>query len=246
MKRLTAAAVLFLFLITAAACAEPGGQGGKAPAESIETEITSAPADSYSEYASAKAEALDNLLQKAEADEELYTLMYESLTPLTEADITLMPIKAIGKGEEESSELEGFGITGVAVSQGGDGIRVKSSREEGPLAKGGDFELTCAYYAASESMQASASGDKGGDLFFEYERRDTGYASQYYIKESSVNITMFMDGGNVALGVKAAQERPASILGGGVTSDFVKNDVFYCMLSGGKLTVFNNGEEKTY
>jgi hypothetical protein len=77
--------------------------------------ITSAPADSYISYYEAKGEALDRLLAKTEANEELYTLIYESLAPLAEADMALMPIKAIGN-DESVSEMEKLGITNIGVA----------------------------------------------------------------------------------------------------------------------------------
>ncbi len=237
MRKIAASAVLFLFALLAA-CST--GQVEKAPAGSAEA-ITSAPADSYIAYYEAKGEALDRLLAETEANEELYMLIYESLAPLTEADMALMPIKAIGR-QESGSEMEKLGITGVNIEQNDGNIRVSGSRGGD---KDGAFELVCAYDAAADSMQAAVSDDGGEALSLEYARADSGYVSQYYIKGSSASIRLHIGGDAFTVGIDTAQEKPGTIPPG-AGADFAEHGEMYIKLVGGRLTVFTGGEEKTY
>jgi hypothetical protein len=241
MKKITAAAVLLLLLVLMTACAAVAQPGGApASASSVLPEgASSAPADSYTAYSGVEGEAVNNIIVAAEPAEELYTLVNDTIMPLVQADMALMPIKAAGAGEEALSELEALGVTGVTVSAEEGGISIAGETKDGVS------QLMCVYDEAADSMSVTADA-AGKQLFFEYARVGEAYAAQYYLKDDALHILLFIEGGTVVLGADTAQQKPDSIPGGGFSADRVKEAGMYCVLEGGSLTVYANGEEKTY
>lgn len=243
MKKMTAAAVLFL-LFFLFGCSNMD-KAGETPTAGVSAGAASAPAEAYGGYSTVKNKALDDIMHNAEQQgEELHTFIYDRITPLTEANVILMPLTAIGSGEEALGVFEQFGMKDIMISQEEDGIRITGNWEHNPFGREGPFELKCVYDAAADSMQVTASGSAGEVLHFEYVRAGNGYASQFYFKDTSNCITMFCDGDTEALGAWTAQDRPALQPDKG--ADIVKNGEMYCIISGGKMTVYDNGEEKTY
>jgi mannose-1-phosphate guanylyltransferase len=82
--------------------------------------------------------------------------------------------------------------------------------------------------------------------FFECVKTANGYASQYFIKDKSERVTIFIDGGDIYYGFTTVQDKPVSILDGSTfTADFAKSEETYMMLIGGKFTLYVNGIDCT-
>lgn len=252
-KAMTVAISMLLLVSLLAGCggkpgpvtsADPGGtpaadkpaSGGKA----------STPSESFTAYMEAKNLAYERLSAKIDENEEL-GLYGLTLLPFVMMDLTLIPITAlVGDDAAGAAALSMLGMNGVEIDRAGDTFTITYTDNEGKKTV-----QTCSYDAATDSMQSSITDDTGKEtMFFEYARTGKGYAAQYYAVSddgTQVYTAFFNDTDMAAFGIKATEEKPASIYkNGSVTVDFVKGADTFIMLDGDKLTVHDDGEDKTY
>lgn len=203
------------------------------------------PSESFGVYAEVKGAALQRVTDKIADNSDLSLSVGMGMLPVTMVDLSLLPLTVLSVEGAESA-LEMFGMTGVEVTHNGNDYSVSYSDSEG-----NKLVQTCKYDPATDSMQSSTSDGTNETIFFEYVRVGGGYASQYYIRNEDGTFmtitTFFNDTDTMAYGMTSSATKPASIIGNtSLTVDFVKNDEVYCILQGDALTVFENGETKTY
>lgn len=245
-------AVIMVFALLGCATVKPNTQGPQAgvsdeplPEVSTPAGASAGPSESFAAYSEIKAAALQRITDKIGDDSELGMTVGLGMLPLTLVDLSLLPLTVMSIQGGESA-LEMFGMSGAVVTRNGNDYSVSYSDEDG-----NKFVQTCKYDPARDSMQSSLSDGTNEVLFFEYVRIGGGYAAQYYVANEDgtfMTITAFFNDTDImAYGMTSSAAKPASILGNtSLTVDFVKNDESYCILQGDALTVFENGETKTY
>jgi len=205
--------------------------------------------DSYNAYIKAKSDAYDRINKKIEGNSEI-GMAALMLMPVTMVDISLIPLTIVSV-PEGAAALSVLGMEGINITGGGNeySITYTSKDSEGNKQT---INQTCKYDPASDSMQSRLTDGNGKEaMFFEYVKIDGGYASQYYYDSgdgSFQQITSFFnDTDTVAFGMKTLSSEPASIMGNkSLGVDFVKDGETYFLLQGDKLTIYQDGEAKTY
>ncbi len=202
------------------------------------------PSDSYGVYVTVKSNAIQRISDKIEGNDELSLTVGLGMLPVTMIDLSLLPLSVLSMEGAESA-LAMFGMTTADISRNGNDYSITYSDREGKT-----FTQTCSYDPAADTLQSSVLEGGIETLFFEYVRVGNGYAAQYYYDNGDgkyKTITMFFnDTDTIAYGIMSSDEKPASIKGGSLTVDFVKNDESYCIMQGDALTVFDKGEAKSY
>ncbi|MDR0489981.1 MAG: hypothetical protein LBH28_01875, partial [Oscillospiraceae bacterium] len=184
---------------------------------------------------------------KIKEHNELYLDIGFSLLAIVMVDLSYLPVSMLGL-EGGMSALSMLGINDAKVDQKGDTYTISYKNGE-------DERLVqiCEYDASSDSVRSTISmeGSSSSDLVMEYVSSGDGYACQYFSRMDNGEydlITMFFSAnGDVAIGMSTVSKEPGSIYKNtGLKADFVLNDESYFLLEGGKLTVFSDGEKKTY
>lgn len=215
-----------------------------------ESAATSAPSaslgDAYSKYATAKSVAIDRITSKMNENQDLSVSMGMDILPIIMVDLSLVPLSVIGM-EADSMALSMLGIQDAKIKQEGNGYSLVYQDDEVRT-----VELFCEYDPASESLRSTTTRDGVELLTFEFCQVGSSYAAQYYLwdettKDYSLITNFFDDDSVVAFGMTTVTEKQGSIFkGSGYSTDFVLNKEAYWILDGNKLTVFEDGEVKTY
>lgn len=204
------------------------------------------PSASFTRYSTMKSNALTRITDMTGTNDEL-ALYSLTLLPITMVDLTLIPLSLLtGETAYTDDALAMLGVQGLKIDNTNGGYTITYTDSEGKK-----LVQTCLYDAATDSIQSSITDESGKEtMFFEYVKAGNGYAAQYYtVDESGTTvITGFFDEFNIsAFGLKSANQKPASIFkNAGVTVDIVKSGDTYMILQDGKLTVHDNGTDKTY
>ncbi|NLT40734.1 MAG: hypothetical protein GXX89_09810 [Clostridiales bacterium] len=204
------------------------------------------PQAGFSNYQTAKGDALTRLTEAYESSDELVLAIGFNMLSVSVIDLNLMALSVLGEDPKLAATSLGiFGFTDIDVQVSGDTYRLTYTDSEGV-----HTELTCEYDAAKDQLKTLMLDDSGRIImFFEYVRNKDTYISQYYYTDTDASylIRCYFDKDNIAaFGSSTASAQPESIIGGsGFTEEFVKNSDFYAILKDGKLFVYNQGKEIT-
>jgi len=253
-KIISILAVLSMLSVMLAGCVTVktgNGNNGAQPissaaASSVNKPASAAPAgnasnisESYNAYLKVKGDALNRLGKKMNSITELAFSMLE-LLPVTGSDSMLVPLTV-------ASNPGGAEALGLKIDQNGNEYKITYTGNDGK-----STIQTCKYDPAADSVQSTATDGTGKQtMFFEYVRVGNGYASQYYTDNSDgtfMLIKSFVNDTDIAaFSMQTVKTQPVSISGSNsLTVDFVKGGDSYFILQGDALTVFENGETKTY
>jgi len=235
-------AVIMAFSFVACGGNNAGDGGGTtAPSKNAST-----PAEAYEKYIDAKSKAFERLTSKIEEHEDLAFTAGLAILPITLVDLSLLPLTIVGmEGGEAALEMMGMGD--INVDRSGDVYTITYTDPEGNT-----ITQTCEYDAKADSMRSVISDGGKDSLIFEYVYTGDGYASQYtvYSEDSGEYSHMksyFNDTDFIGFGTQTVSGAPDSIFKkSGLTSDFVKSDESYFILEGDVMTIFMDGETKTY
>jgi len=254
MKKILIIILALILMLSFVACGgggkSTGGDSGAPAGNSDEPSApagkASAPADSYQNYIDQKSKAYERLTSKIEENSELALTAGLALLPVVMVDLALLPLTIVGVDGGEAA-LAVLGMEGVKVAQDGNTYTITYKDTEGK-----SITQTCEYDAKSDSIKSVIKDGDKQTMFFEYVYIGGGYASQYYmLNEEEGNYTLitsyFNDSDFVGFGIATAKKEPASIYKNGkLSSDFIVNDESYFMLEGDVMTIFTEGEKKTY
>ena len=245
-----ALALVMVFSLTACGGNNAGDDAAappdkEAPADN-QTEPAGSPSEAYSKYIDVKSAAYERLSTKIGEHDELALTAGLALLPVVVVDMSLLPLTIIGVEGGEAA-LEMFGMQGVSVDKDGDVYTVTYEDEEG-----NKITQTCEFDAKTDSMRSVVSDGSKDSIVFEYVNTGDGYASQYtlYNEEDgqyTLITSFFNETDFVGFGMQTVKGEPDSIFGDtGLGPDFIKNDEAYYMLEGDEMTIFMDGETKTY
>jgi hypothetical protein len=229
-----------------AASKAPQANGNDATPAPVSGSKTGKLSDSYNTYLEVKSAAFERLTKEMETNSDL-AMMGMTFLSITLVDLTLIPMTVVS--EDSSAAGIGLGILGmkdVKVTNNGGVYTITYTDSNDKKMK-----QTCQYDAGTDSVQSTISDESGNEtMFFEYVKVGSGYAAQYYsVGDNGAEImTAFFDATSMAaFGVQKASAKPASIFrNSGVTVDLVKGADTYAIMDGDKLTIHENGADKTY
>lgn len=223
--------------------------GGGSSSGSGSPAKTKTPSDAYETYQNLKTNAYNRISDQIGKHDELALSAGLALLPLVLVDLSLIPLTILGTEGGELA-LSFLGMQGITIDHKGDLYTITYTDSDGESMK-----LTCELDAETDSMQSSISGGASGEsLIFEYVKNANGggYASQYVTLNSGGGdytlIKMYFDESNeVAISIGTVNEKPDSIFRKtGLTADFAKSGPSYFIFKDDSLTVFKDGETKTY
>ena len=205
------------------------------------------PSESFAKYAELKGKAFERITAKMEANTDLalYSLTF---LPISLIDLTLIPITVLTADSEASAAaLAMLGMADIKVEESGGKYTITyKDKDEKKLVQ------TCEYDKGTDSLKTWITDEAGKEtIYFEYVKIGCGYAAQYYALDeengSQIMTTFFDDSGVAAFGIQKTENKPASIYkNGSMNVDIVKGGDTYMILDGDKITVHDNGEDKTY
>ncbi len=204
------------------------------------------PSQGFSNYSTYKSAAYERMTAAAEGSDSLSLTVSMGYLSVAMIDMSLLTL-AMFTGDIQASEaaMGMLGMEGVKITGSGNDFTIEYEDPEG-----GSFKQTCSYDPGSDQLTSTLYEEDGSiSIFFEYVNLGDAYAAQYYYPsdDSFEIIRAYFDKDNVtAFGILSASDEPASIVGqSGFSTDFVKNDQSYVILTDGKLTVFDNGTTTT-
>ena len=232
MKRILCLVIALVLVFSLSAC----GPGGRSPAEA------------YEKYTEMKSNAYGNISGKIAEHNELALSAGMAILPMAMVDLTLIPLTIIGE-KGGGMALAFLGMGDIDVKQKGNVYTITYNTSE-------DETITqiCEYDAATDSMKSTITNteDSLTTLIFEYTKCGNGYVSQYAMKDGqggdyTLTKMYFNEDGDITIGIETISGSPDSIFKKtGLTADFARNGSSYFALEGGTLTVFGDGETKTY
>ena len=264
MKKIMCLTLAVAFMLSISACGQSSGDpadssgnpsttqsaGTSSPSTTQGSKATSAltSLEAYEQYIDMKTTAYNEISGEISKHPDLALTGSMILFPIVMVDLTLIPLTLVGTEGGEAA-LAFLGMKDINIDKSGDSYTIAYTSSNDV-----SMTQTCEYDAATNSIRSILSDiDESQDsLIFEYAKSGDGYISQYCMYEDQDGeytlIKMYFNAdGDVTIGIETVSGKPSSIFKQtGLTADFAQNDSSCFMLKGGALTIFDDGEEKTY